>query len=254
MQSSEFRRSRAQERQPIAKQPGRRRSSRRKLYRRALRKLGTLLLNLLGPPILYLLGKSWRVTRRGFDHYQQLEDGEHAFLAAVWHGRTLTFAPLHKHRGLNILVSPSGDGLMVGGLLRKLGYGVIWGSSNTRGAGALMEIRSRLSTGDSVVIMLDGPRGPRHSTHTGVAWLARETGLPILAAAVSCDRGWHLRSWDRLLIPKIGARLIITYAEPIHVAANTSKEGLSEVAERIGARIMQDEEEGFRILGVEQDW
>lgn len=208
----------------------------------------------MGPPILRLLAWSWRVTRRDLDNFLKVKDGETAYLITAWHGRTLTFAPLHSHTGLNILVSPSPDGRMVEGILERLGYGVIWGSSNRRSAGALLETRTRLRAGDSIGMVPDGPVGPRHSVNIGVAWLARETGLPIITAALSCDRAWRLRSWDRMLIPKIGAKLILTYGEPILVPADSTDDDLSEVADRIRERMMRDEEEGFRMLGVDKDW
>ena len=76
-----------------------------------------------------------------------------------------------------------------------------------------------------MVITPDGPIGPRHSINAGIAWLARETGLPILTAAVTCDRAWRLRNWDRHLIPKPRAKLVLTERlqvgqQPPHLARN----------------------------------
>lgn len=213
-----------------------------------------MVLDYAGPPILYLAAKTWRIERVGYENYERLRDSDEAFLAAVWHGRTLSLSPLHGKEGLSILVSPSRDGELLGSLLNKLGYGVVWGSSSSRGTGALLDMRKRLKAGHSVVITPDGPIGPRHSINAGIAWLAKETGLPILTTGVTCDRAWRTRSWDKHTIPKLRTRMVLVYGEPIHVPADANDALLASIATDIRDQLLANESKGFEMLGVPCDW
>jgi lysophospholipid acyltransferase (LPLAT)-like uncharacterized protein len=143
---------------------------------------------------------------------------------------------------------------LVGSLLKHLGYGVVWGSSNDRGMGALLDMRKRLQEGESIVITPDGPIGPRHSVNAGITWLAKETGLPVLTAGVTCDRAWRLRSWDKHMIPKLRANLVLVYGEPIRVSPDASEEELATVATRIREQLLASESEGYERLGSPRDW
>lgn len=84
--------------------------------------------------------------------------------------------------------------------------------------------------------------------------MARATGFPILPVGCVADRAWHLSSWDHFTIPKWGARLVVSYAEPILVPAETSDEALDGVTEEMRRRMIAAEEAGFRHLGVAPDW
>ena len=44
----------------------------------------------------------------------------------------------------------------------------------------------------------------------------------------SCDRYWTLRSWDRTIIPKPFSRIVLMYADPIHVAEEASRKTCEE--------------------------
>jgi hypothetical protein len=224
----------------------------RRRFRIVRRRVGDFLLWLLAPALLRALAWSWRVERHGVEHLAAVESG--GFLAAMWHGRMLPPLPLHRGRGIGVLVSPSDDGSLVAKLLERFGYRVIRGSSNKRGARALRDMRNRLESGGSVVITPDGPRGPRHSMNTGLAWLARETGLPILTVAVASDRAWRLRSWDRFLIPKPRARVAVRYGAPVRVPDGASDAELERVTEAVRAQLLDDERSELERLGQTPDW
>jgi hypothetical protein len=153
-----------------------------------------------------------------------------------------------------VLVSPSADGRLVPPMLERFGYSWVLGSSNKNPARAVREMLERLKAGGRIVITPVGPRGPRHSTNPGPAWMARETGFPILPVGCVADRAWHLDSWDAFTIPKWGARVVVNYAEPIEVRPEASEEELAAATERMRARMLAAEEQGFRHLGVQPDW
>ncbi len=229
------------------------RAERRRRMRRARRKLGAFLLPRVGPTLLRTLAKSWKLETLHREHW----DAAYAragMLATMWHGRMVLGMPAGAGNGLSVLVSPSADGQLVPPMLQRFGYSWVLGSSNKNPARAVREMLERLKAGGRIVITPDGPRGPRHGTNPGPAWMARETGFPILPVGCVTDRAWRLNSWDRFTIPKWGARVLVNYAEPIEVAPDATDEQLAHATELMRSRMIAAEEEGFRHLGVAPDW
>ena len=207
----------------------------------------------MAPSVLRALSASWRVERLGYENLERAWSTT-GLLIAIWHGRMLAALPLHQKLGAQVLVSPSDDGALVQTMLKRFHCHVIRGSTSKQGTRALREMRAHLGQGQTVVITPDGPRGPRHSMNTGLAWLASETGLPILCLGVAADRAWRLRSWDRFMIPKPRARMVFTYSEPAKVAPDAGEEELDRVTEWIRTTLLHDEARAFERLGVERDW
>lgn len=229
------------------------RAERRRRMRIVRRKLGSFVVPLLAPPLVRLLARSWKLEIRGRENWDACYSRS-GMLVTLWHGRMVLGMPAGADRGLSVLVSPSGDGQLVIPLLRRFGYSWVLGSSNKSPARAVREMVERLKSGGRMVITPDGPRGPRHSTNPGAAWMARATGFPILPVGCVTDRAWHLKSWDRFTIPKWGARVIVSYTQPMEVGPATSDEELVSVTSTMRERMLAAEEAGFRDLGVPRDW
>lgn len=246
---------RAEERQRVGEERDRagRNVPWRRRYRILRRELGRKVLRMTAPVVLRALARSWRVERLGWDNLEQVWSTTGA-LVAMWHGRMLPALPLHRNMGAQVLVSPSDDGALVQEVLTRFGYFVVQGSTNRQATRALREMRQHLQQGSTVVITPDGPRGPRHVVNIGVAWLAKETGLPILTLGVAADPAWHLRSWDRFTIPKPRARVVITYSEPVSVAADATEAELERVTEQVRVTLLREEAKAFEHLGVDRDW
>ena len=229
------------------------RAERRRRLRRARRKVGAFLLPRFGPTLLRTLARSWKTESLHREHWDAAF-ARPGMLVMMWHGRMVLAMPEGAGRGLSVLVSPSADGQLVPPMLARFGYSWVLGSSNKNPARAVREMLERLKAGGRIVITPDGPRGPRHSTNPGPAWMARETGFPILPVGCVTDRAWRLNSWDRFTIPKWGARVIVNYAEPIEVAPDATDEELARATEEMRSRMIAAEEQGFRHLGVAPDW
>ncbi len=223
-------------------------------WRRFRRRVGAWLLELLAPSLLRLLALTWRVQRRGTPGMQTLAS-DRPWLVAMWHGRMLVLMPmsLHRGRGIGVLVSPSDDGSLATKALRTFGFRAIRGSLSRGGARALREMADTLREGHQLVVTPDGPRGPRHTMNVGVPWLARDSGAPILPVGVACDRAWRMRSWDRFTIPKPFARIVVSYGDPIAVAASASDDELEHLAARLRTQLLAQEHDAFRDLGVADD-
>lgn len=75
-------------------------------------------------------------------------------------------------------------------------------------------------------LIADGSQGPPLIAQRGIVWLAAATGLPLVPLSLAADRAWRVPSWDRTLIPKPFARIVIAAAEQIHVPGQASEEDL----------------------------
>jgi len=222
-------------------------------WRRWRRRVGGWLLTLLGPWLVRALAATWRVQQRGPG--LALLRSDRPWLVAMWHGGMLALMPLRDHRGrhIGVLVSPSDDGSLALQALARFDYRVVRGSLSRRGAQALRSMQQWLHGGGQLVLTPDGPRGPRHTMNSGVAWLARDCGAPILPVSIAVDRCWRLRSWDRFMIPKPFARLVIDYLEPVSVPATTGDDQLEAIGVEVRAAMLERQRLAAATLGVPAD-
>lgn len=207
-----------------------------------------------GPPVLKLWSRTWTVTILGSENLAEVRQEHVGHFMTLWHGRMILGLPSHAHFGWYVLVSRSGDGDISQELLRGFGYGVIRGSSSRGGASAVSAMLEILRSGSVVIVTPDGPRGPRHSTNPGLAWMSRETGFPVIPCGVACDKAWHAASWDRFTLPKPGAHIIVTYGSPVTLPPEASEDDLTQATDRIRDEMLRCETEAFARLGQEPDW
>ena len=97
---------------------------------------------------------------------------------------------------MHILISDHRDGEMITQVVKRLGFGVVRGSTTRGGSRALREMSLRIDQGN-LCVTPDGPRGPRRHVHQGIAYLASRTGLPVVGAGMAFQNPWRARSWDR---------------------------------------------------------
>ncbi len=165
------------------------------------------------PLALKILGATWRLKIDGIE--KMPADG--AAIYPIWHGHLLVHAYAFRNRGINVLVSRSRDGELIARALKKLGYGVVRGSSSRGGTRAVLEMLEILSRGGQVAITPDGPRGPAYKVKDGVALVAQKSGAPVFPAVVEFARpAIRLSSWDRFLIPMPFARVVIRISGPLN--------------------------------------
>jgi lysophospholipid acyltransferase (LPLAT)-like uncharacterized protein len=187
----------------------------------------------LGGPLIGLLARSWRIEVRAADRWERLVRERRRFAFLLWHEMLLPLLWHHRRQGIAIVVSEARDGRYLAQLGARLGYRTLFGSSTRGGARVLRETIRVLAEGTPVAFTPDGPRGPRREIKPGAMLAAQRGEALILPIAATADRAWHLRSWDRFLIPKPRARVRIGYGEPYFVAAGD--EGLAA-----GSRLAAD--------------
>lgn len=216
------------------------------------RRLGRSISVSVGAPLVRGLSGTWRAEVDGEHNLALARSYGGGYFMALWHGRMLIPAARHGRQGYTVLVSPSGDGNVSEALLRKLGYGVVRGSTGKRSRAAVREMLRLLRAGTPIAITPDGPRGPRHAMTQGLAWMSSATGFPVVPCGFVGANTWHLRSWDRFTIPKPFSRVAFVYGTPILVDRK-AEGGLERASESIRLAIERAEARGFELLGAEPD-
>lgn len=155
----------------------------------------------------------------------------------VWHARLLLLPYLYRRRGLFALVSRSEDGAMIADLVRRFGFVTVRGSSSRGGAEGLRALARAVGEGHSVVVVPDGPRGPREVLKAGVVVLARLTGAYVVPVALAASSEWRARSWDEFRIPKPFSRCVVRFGEPILVPRDIDAAGEDTARKEIEAAL-----------------
>ena len=159
------------------------------------------------------------------------------FVFATWHSRVLLLPYLYRGRRLRVLTSRSRDGELVARLCTRMGLDVVRGSSSRGGADALRALTRSLADGVSVMVVPDGPRGPREIVKPGVVTLAALSGAAIVPAALGASSEWRLRSWDGFRIPRPFARCVMRFAEPIAVARDADRDAREAARKEVEAAL-----------------
>jgi lysophospholipid acyltransferase (LPLAT)-like uncharacterized protein len=82
---------------------------------------------------------------------------------------------------------------------------------------ALRFMSDALGKGNSVMFAGDGPSGPYRVLRPGAAWLARQTGYPLVPVGFGSWPALRLPRWDRQIIPLPGSRVRGVVGAPIYV-------------------------------------
>lgn len=226
-----------------------RESKKRKRLRIVRRRIGAALLPILAPLVLRTLAWTWRKADLNGERLEACKK-EKGFIISLWHGRMLL--GLHRFEGasITVLISPSDDGSLITSLVTRLGNEAVRGSSNKNAARALRELLTLLKEGRVVAITPDGPRGPCYSVNSGLVWLARATGYPILPLGLVTDNAWRLKSWDGFTIPKFFSRVRVVFGEPMRVERGGGEQALDDACELLKVRMDEAERQGLADLGL----
>jgi lysophospholipid acyltransferase (LPLAT)-like uncharacterized protein len=124
-------------------------------------------------------------------------------------------SPFQKPENIHALISPHNDGRIIANMMRLIGYGIIEGSSNKNPILAVKNIIRALKAGENVVILPDGPRGPRHQAKGNVIEIAKISKATIIPFSSETTRYFKFNSWDRLIFPLPFGRITVRFATPI---------------------------------------
>lgn len=190
----------------------------------------------VGASALRLLAASLRLRREEQAAEPLWTAGVPAIYVA-WHSRLLLLPYLYRGRGLYALVSRSEDGTMIAALMRRFGFVTVRGSSSRGGAHGLRALARAIKAGHSVVVVPDGPRGPREVLKPGAVALAKLTGAPVVPVAVGASSEWRARSWDEFRVPKPFSRCVVRFGEPIRVSRDVDGAGEDTARKEVEAAL-----------------
>jgi lysophospholipid acyltransferase (LPLAT)-like uncharacterized protein len=134
---------------------------------------------------------------------------------SLWHGQMLPLLYTHRDEQVAVLISEHSDGEIIARIATRLGYKTVRGSTSRGAARALLGLTRVLEDGGDLAITPDGPRGPAKSMAPGVGIVARRANVPVIAAAASASKSWHLKTWDRFMIPRPFARVHVAYSDAV---------------------------------------
>ena len=124
-------------------------------------------------------------------------------------------APLSAAARLRVLASRSRDGELVARSVAPLGLEVgarLFEPGRRRARFA--PSRDGWPRASSVMVVPDGPRGPREVVKPGLVALAALSGAAIVPVALGRLAEWRLRSWDGFRIPRPFARCVVRFGAP----------------------------------------
>jgi len=213
---------------------------------------------LLKPIVKALFGLIWSTCRviriEGEEHVSQVSSEQKPFIPCYWHQHhmycTWYMRRLIK-RGLKIgfLISPSVDGEIPAQMAKEWGGVVIRGSTTRTGAAAMRDMYNVVvKQGISPVSTSDGPTGPIHVFKIGDILLSQFTQAPLLPISYAASRCWYLKSWDRFMIPKPFARIVITIGEPLTVPKGLLTEDLEPYRTQMENNLRQLAEQASTLL------
>lgn len=179
----------------------------------------------IGPFGLYWLIRSvlatCRTTVENDGFFRKTAEAGKNMILVSWHNRLVILPHYYNHmyglKNLTIMVSMSRDGEMFKRLLAKYDIECIRGSTTRGGRSAVKALIRETRKGRDTSIALDGSKGPRYIVQPGALLMAQMTGMPIVPITVAANRKYELNTWDRMIVPKMFARLHGIFAEPMYV-------------------------------------
>lgn len=200
--------------------------------------------------VLIRLLKLFFLTEQHFLKIKKINYPKNQFILSMWHAHQCLVYGVEDKEHFYALISSSNDGEIIAKAAECLKIRSVRGSSKRHGTSAALSLIDKLNEGNSVGIMVDGPRGPKGKVKDGIVNIAKLSGIPIIPVAwASKDKTFFkLKTWDEFIIPFGPCKTIALYGDPIYIPSEASKEEIqlwcSKVEDEMN-RLSQDLEENF---------
>jgi lysophospholipid acyltransferase (LPLAT)-like uncharacterized protein len=162
-----------------------------------------------------ILGKTWRFALERNAPIDPFTDRDKAVIYCFWHSHILPLSYIFRGIGVTAVVSASKDGDRATAVAQRWRHDTIRGSSSRGQIGVIRQCHRLLAAGRSIVIIPDGPRGPRETVKPGAAMIALMAHAPVYPVFALPAKTWRLNSWDRFMIPKPFTRIAIRIGGPL---------------------------------------
>ena len=180
------------------------------------------LFNYVLPYFLYVLILIWCWTIRESRKTSEVEDDirnlSGNYILTLWHGRIFyLFYYFRRRPDFHLLISPSEDGDLLANLAKLMGYSVIRGSTFKKAVSSARSLVKVLRSGERIIIIADGSRGPRIRAQPGSIQIASITESPLIPMTYGAMHKIKLRTWDRFVLPLPFTRCTISFGQRIFV-------------------------------------
>ncbi len=157
------------------------------------------------------------------------------FIFSMWHCHQCLVYGVQDKSKFYALISASNDGEIIAKAAECLNIKSVRGSSKRRGTAASLELLEKLKEGNSVGIMVDGPRGPKGKVKDGIINIAKLSGVPIVPVAwTSEDKTFFtFNTWDKFNVPIGPCKTVALYGDPIYIPADITKEDMPKWCEKV---------------------
>jgi lysophospholipid acyltransferase (LPLAT)-like uncharacterized protein len=162
-----------------------------------------------------LLGKTWRYSLEGTANINPFVDRKKAVIYCFWHSHILPLAYIFRDVGVTAIVSASRDGDRATAVAQRWKHDTIRGSSSRNQVSVIRQCSRVLHDNRGIVIIPDGPHGPKEQVKPGAAMIALMTKAPVYPVFALPHKAWRLNSWDRFMIPKPFTRITVRFGEPL---------------------------------------
>lgn len=187
-------------------------------------------------PCISILMSTVRVR---FVHRDRLDAIATGKLLAGLHANGLVACWAFRRKGVWTMVSQSRDGELQNKIYTSLGFKTVRGSSGRSGVRATLEAIRLLRTEPvSLIIAVDGARGPRGVVQEGALVIAKKSGAAIVPVGMSSNRRWKANSWDRFQIPKPFSQVVVAIGEPILVSVEASETEMEEARVKLEEAVL----------------
>lgn len=144
------------------------------------------------------------------------------------------------HPGL--MISQSSDGDLIAAVAKRTGWYPVRGSSSKGGSEALRLMIEHLKKFRLAGHIVDGPRGPACEVKPGIIRLAAATNAVIVPFYTAADRAWYFNSWDRFLLPKPFANVILQFGDMIKLNVSGAKQKFEDQRKSLEITMCQESE------------
>ncbi len=176
--------------------------------------------------LIWLILRALRATSRlechGFELLDRYWREGRPLVLAFWHGRSIMLPFAYRGRRAVIMNSTHRDGEMITQALGRFGYEAVRGSARRGAVAGTLGLLRALRDGADAALIPDGPRGPAGVARAGAVELAAAAGAPLFPLSFSASRCVRLPTWDRMMVPLPGARVVCVAGSPIEPAADAT--------------------------------
>jgi len=195
-----------------------------------------------------LINRSLNLTVKGEAQLAEIKEQGKNVIFALWHEQL--WLPIYylRTRDCVALASESRDGEYITGVLERMDWEVVRGSTSRGGTRSLLRLIKKLRQGKEVAITTDGPTGPRREVKSGIYYLAKKTDSVIVPLGIAFKRKKRFNSWDRFQLPAPFTTAALVYGSGITIAGDNADD-VDYYTNLVGTKINETISRAEEVIG-----